>query len=362
MKYVDIRLVVLAMSFIAIFHACAPKNAASSGAVSQEPLTTPMGDFRMVTYNVENLFDVIDNPNTADEDFLPYGMNRWTEDRYNLKLKHIFKVLSNISEWDFPDVMCFTEIESREALNDLLERTPLSNGDFGIIHHESPDPRGIDVAFLYRRASLRPIQDEIIPIRFPFDSTARTRDILWVEALINKKDTIHFFLCHFPSRRGGETASEPRRNHVASVLRAKVDSIMQAQPNASIVISGDFNDMPDNGSMEDVLKAKGSVAAMQPGDLFNLMYQPYKNGQGTYKFQGYWNMLDQFIVTPAMLDTMNAIYVKPDGGKIFKPSWLEQPDDQGPGTKPFRTYSGPNYLGGYSDHFPIYMDIYFRKD
>lgn len=362
MKVLKVRLLVFIGIVGAFFQACAPKNVATTSVALPNDATETKGDFRIVTYNVENLFDTQDDPKTADEEFLPYGMNRWTEDRYNLKLKHIYKVLSNISGWDFPDVMCFTEIESRIALDDLLQRTPLSNGDFGIIHHESPDPRGIDVALLYRRESMRPIQDEVIPIRFPFDSTARTRDILWVKALINKKDTIHFFVAHFPSRRGGETASEPRRNHVASVLRAKVDSIMLAQPKAAIVISGDFNDMPDNNSMEEVLRAKGSVSAMQTGDLFNLMYQPYKNGSGTYKFQGYWNMLDQFIVTPSMLDTLNTIYVKPDGGKIFKPSWLEVPDEQGPGTKPFRTYSGPNYLGGYSDHFPIYMDLYFRKD
>jgi endonuclease/exonuclease/phosphatase family metal-dependent hydrolase len=338
------------------------KKTSSEKVVSSGTETWSAYDLRFVNYNVENLFDLIDDPQKEDDDFLPWGINKWNQERLQTKLKRIFKVIANISAWEYPGIITLTEIENRNVLEYLLSATPLSESDYHIIHEESPDPRGIDVAMLYRRSFFRPIRHEAIRVTFPFDPYARTRDILYVEGLVHKQDTLHIFVCHFPSRRGGEAASEPRRTYVASLVRAKIDSIMEASPAAKIIVTGDFNDEPANTSMREVLRGRESPEEMQPGDLYNMMYPMYKKGYGSYKFQASWNMLDQFLISAALLDTTGSVYTKRESAVIYKPEWLEVVDDVHPGTKPFRTYSGPNYLGGYSDHFPTYMDLYFRKE
>lgn len=333
---------------------------AKSGKVSS--FTWSNYDFRIVTYNVENLFDLKDNPNTADEDFLPWGMNKWNSERYQTKLKQIYKVLSNISSWEYPAVVALTEIENREVLEDLLSATPLRESDYNIIHEESPDPRGIDVAFMYRQSFFRPIKHEVLRINFPNDPNSRTRDVLYVEGMVHQGDTLHFYICHFPSRRGGEAISEPKRIFVASVVRNHIDSILNLKPAAQIIVTGDFNDEPANRSMQETLRAKESPELMRTGDLYNMMFPMYKKGYGTYKFQASWNMLDQFAISASLLDSTSTVFTRPSAVAIYQPEWLEMKDDLNPGTKPFRTYSGPSYLGGYSDHFPIYMDLYFRRE
>jgi len=319
------------------------------------------GDIRMVTYNVENLFDTKDDTLKDDNEFLPYGMKNWNYEKYTVKLRQLYKVIANIGGEKMPDMICLTEIENKKVLQDLIERTPLNDFDYGIIHEESPDPRGIDVGFLYRKTTFIPIKHEIIRINFPFDSTSKTRDVLMIEGLLNNEDTIHTFICHFPSRRGGEVASEPRRGFVASEVRKKVDSLLNININANIVVTGDFNDEPNNTSIYDTLNAKGNINNDNYRELYNFMYDMKVNkGLGTYKFQGYWNMLDHYIVSLSMLKGINKLYTPPNAAAIFKQPWLEQADDEAPGTKPFRTYGGPNYYGGYSDHFPVYLDIFFK--
>lgn len=346
---------------LTILSCSSPGNVSNNTSKSSSDNTWSTYDLRFVNYNVENLFDTQDDPNTADEDFLPYGVNRWTQDRYLVKLKNIFKVFANISAWEYPGIITLTEVENRKVLEDLLSGTPLSEADYNIIHEESPDPRGIDVAMLYRPSYFRPLTHEYIHVKFPFDENGRTRDILYVEGLVHQQDTLHIFACHFPSRRGGEATSEPRRLYVAGLVRHKVDSLLAVDPDKRIIITGDFNDEPSNASMQDVIRGKSDYTKLQPGDLYNMMFPLHKAGYGSYKFQTSWNMLDQFIVSPALLDTNQNVFTRPDAAVIFKPEWLELTDDANPGTKPFRTYSGPNYLGGYSDHFPTYVDLFFKK-
>lgn len=318
-------------------------------------------DLRFMTYNVENLFDTQDDPNKADEDFLPWGINKWNLERYQTKLKRIFKVISNISGWEYPGIIALTEIENRQVLEDLIQATPLTESDYSIIHEESPDARGIDVALLYRRSLFRPVTHTAIPVAIGSDPSFKTRDILYVEGLVNHHDTLHIFVCHFPSRRGGEAESEPKRILAASIVRSKADSILSHQPQARIIITGDFNDDPANRSIREILRGKASTDAMQEGDFYNMMYPMYLKGYGTYKFQSSWNMLDQYIISPGLLNPESTTYTTVESVQIFQPDWLSAQDDAHPGNKPARTYSGPNYLGGYSDHYPVYMDLYFRK-
>lgn len=317
-------------------------------------------DMRIVTYNVENLFDTKHDEGKRDHDFLPWGMNNWTQERYQTKLKKIFKVLANISEWEYPAIISLTEIENRAVLEDLISATPLSESDYAILHEESPDVRGIDVAILYKESMFQPISHEAILVNFPGQKNFKTRDILYTKGVVNKKDTLHFFVTHFPSRLGGEAESEPKRLRAATILRNKADSILIQEPNANIIITGDFNDDPTNASVYSVLRGKETLENAEPGDFFNMMYASYMKGYGSYKYQSTWNMLDQFIVSPSLLDKNNGIYTTTTSAYIFQPDWLSINDDRHPGLKPLRTYSGPNYIGGYSDHYPVFMDIYFN--
>jgi predicted extracellular nuclease len=321
------------------------------------------GDLRFVFYNVENLFDTFDDSLTQDEEFLPWGMQAWSKERYEDKLKKIFKVLVNVGGWELPEMIGLCEIENRFVLEELIRKTPLSREKYGVIHEDSPDARGIDLGFLYRKDAFFPIHHQAIRIKFPMSPETKTRDILYIEGLVNnKKDKLHIFVCHFPSRRGGQADSEPRRVYVAEIIRAKMDSILATDAQANIVVTGDFNDEPTNNSIVNVLQAKGNWDGLQPNELYNFMYKfKVDEGLGTYKFQGYWNMLDQYIVSQGLMNAENPVYLKPNSAQIYKKNWLMQEDTDNPGQKPFRTYGGALYYGGYSDHLPIYLDIFFNK-
>ncbi|MCO5247629.1 MAG: hypothetical protein M9887_01590 [Chitinophagales bacterium] len=356
------KIFLLAFLPIFVFTTCKSPNVVNS--TLQQDITTQHKnyDIRIMTYNVENLFDTKDDPEKEDGEFLPWGIKKWTYDRYLTKLKRIFKVISNISEWEYPGIIALTEIENGDVLEDLIHLTPLVESDYGIIHEESPDARGIDVAFLYRHSVFRPITHEKLPVTLSDDPHFKTRDILYIQGLINKNDTLHFFVTHFPSRLGGEAYSESKRVRAATVIRHKVDSILNINSMAKIIITGDFNDEPSNKSVEEALRGKSSLENARQGDLFNMMYEMHSKGYGTYKYQSQWNMLDQYIISPGLLDKTSNVYTNADGARIFQPDWLSVNDDAYPGLKPNRTYSGPNYIGGYSDHYPVYMDLYFKKD
>ncbi|MCP4122984.1 MAG: endonuclease [Bacteroidetes bacterium] len=327
---------------------------------ANDPAFSDRGDLRFVFYNVENLFDIFNDTTTIDEEFLPYGIKGWNRERYDDKLHKIFKVLVNTGGWELPEIIGLCEIENRLVLQDLLNRTPLARERYGIIHEDSPDARGIDLGFLFRKDKFIPIGHEAIQIDFPFDSIT-TRDILRIEGLVNKRDTLHIFLCHFPSRRGGQAVSEPKRMYVAGRVRAKVDSILQAQPGARIIITGDFNDEPTNKSIQEGLLSTGSWNDLAPAELHNYMHSfKVDDGLGTYKYQGYWNMLDQFMISAGLTLPKGEVYLKENSAQIFKRDWLMQEDPDAPGEKPFRTFGGAYYYGGYSDHLPIYLDIFFN--
>lgn len=305
----------------------------------------------VVFYNVENLFDTVNSPGIIDEDFTPDGKYQWTSERYAKKLKDLAKVLGKTTTSELPSVIGLCEVENRHVVKDLFETGTLRKGSYQIIHEESPDARGIDVAFAFRPSAMRLLHHEAIRYGFHFEPTTTTRDILYVKTLAGT-DTLHFFVNHWSSRRGGQEASEPKRLIPANIIRQRSDSLMGIDATARIIIMGDFNDYPDSKTMTDVLR---SVPGFGSG-LTNLTHHFHMAGKGTYNYKGEWGMLDQFIVSDGLLNATSGLSVTDSSAAIFSPDWLLYTDKEG-NQSPNRTYGGPNYYGGYSDHLPIVLTL-----
>jgi exonuclease III len=249
-------------------------------------------------------------------------------------------------------------VENRYVLNKLIYQTPLKKFNYRLIHHDSPDLRGVDVALLYRPEKFNIISSQCIRIIFPFDTVAQTREILMVKGKVFQSDTIILFVNHWPSRRGGYLESEPRRHFVAGLLRSVTDSIFRTDPGPNIIIMGDFNDEPENTSLSQVLAARPADSDAGADDLINLMYaERKKSGEGTIKYQGQWSVFDQFIVSGNLAGISGKDHPLRAEAHIFKGDFLVESDDRYLGEKLKRTYSGPRYLGGFSDHLPVYLDL-----
>lgn len=313
--------------------------------------------YRIMSYNTENLFDTFHDSLKNDKDFLPGGMYGWSMVKYKDKLNHICKVIIGVGGWEPPELVALLEIENQRCLEDLTKNTALAKINYGIIHEESPDVRGVDVALLYRKNKFTPLYHKAIPINFPDNSSKKTRDILYAKGITDKNDTLHIFVNHWPSRLGGEMESEPYRTYVASVLRNVVDSIFKSTPKALIVIVGDFNDEPENSSVKDILKARIKYDTIKTNELYNLSFYLQGKGEGSHKFQGKWSMLDQIIVSGAFLAKVQPLYFTLDDAHVYKASFLLEKDETNIGDKPSRTYVGFKYNGGYSDHLPVFLDI-----
>ena len=305
-------------------------------------------------YNCENLFDTKNDPEINDEDFLPESKSQWTEDRYQAKLKNLAKVIDSLGGG--PAVLGVCEVENRQVLEDLVKTDPIAKKGYGIVHQNSPDKRGIDVAMIYQTAVFTPSFTKMIRVSLPDDPEFITRDIMLVKGLLNKKP-FYFFINHWPSRRGGEEKSEVKRIAAAKAARFSVDTILAANPKANIVLMGDFNDEPIDTSMKSILMASLDQSKIEH-KLYNTMSVLKKAGEGSHYFGGGKHMLDQIVVTGALLSPKSKPHLKSESSTIYHPIWMQ---DQNPKYKgsPFRTYAGQKYLGGYSDHFPVYTVLEF---
>jgi endonuclease/exonuclease/phosphatase family metal-dependent hydrolase len=313
-------------------------------------------------YNVENLFDTEDDPQKSDNEFLPDGVRHWTKGRYQTKLNNIAKVITSAGEWEAPALVGMSEVENDKVLKDLTLYSPLKKADYRFVVTESPDTRGIDVALLYQRDKFKYIAHSAYTIRFPYNNRKKTRDILHVTGLVLSRDTVDVFVCHFPSRRGGEQESEPDRIYVASVLKNKVDSLMNIRKNAHIIIMGDFNDEPSNKSISQTLKAKPVSKNIERRSLYNL-FLPFekKNNIGSYKYGKQWNLLDQIIVSGNLIEGSKAIRVQTQTATIFRRDFMVTDDKTHGGKRPKKTFHGNKHEGGYSDHLPVYVDLQIDK-
>jgi len=246
-----------------------------------------------------------------------------------------------------------------QCLEDLVYKSPLEKFGYKIVHQESKDARGIDVAFLYRPEFFQLISYHSFELIFPADHSP-TRDILYMKGLAGN-DTLHLFVNHWPSRYGGQAATDPKRQFAAKTLKEKFDSLLLINPNAAIVAMGDFNDHPDDISMNEVLRAKKDTLHLKQGDLINLVWQ-YEKIKGTHSYQHEWGILDQFIIPPHMIQNhSNYLHTPFELAQIFDAEFLLEPESDGIGLRPNRTYVGFSYHGGYADHLPIYLDILFAK-
>ncbi|HET7734035.1 MAG TPA: endonuclease, partial [Paludibacter sp.] len=333
------------LSFILLF--------AWSYSVAQQ---TERQNFKIMCYNVENYFDCVDDSLTDDSEFLPGGMRGWNYNKYQTKQAHISKVITAIGGWEAPALVGMCEVESEKCLIDLTRYSGLKNLRYKFLHHESPVARGIDVALLYQPTQFKPIHDEAIRINFPNAPHSKTRDILFATGIIPTGDTLHVFVCHFPSRLGGELESEEKRMYVASMVRGKADSLFAMNSHANIVIMGDFNDFPTDKSLLNVLNAKPLTNSVSSGNLYNLMYKMHTEGNGTNKHEGDWGTLDQMIVSGNLLQQHGHIFTKQSDAHIFNAGFLLENDKTFLGTQPFRTYVGFKYQEGFSDHLPVYTD------
>ncbi len=314
--------------------------------------------FRVVFYNVENLFDYFDDSTTLDEEFLPNRGRFWNKERYLRKQGNLAKTIIATGGWEPPALIGLCEVENRYVLNSLTGFTSLKPAGYEIIHQDSKDRRGIDVAALYRPDKFELLDYQYYQLRFPFDTTSRTRDILHVIGKLPNQDTLHFFVNHWPSKFGGEFETQPKRYYAAKFVRQKVDSLLRINQNAAIIVTGDFNDEPEEESMTTGLGVKTSVSDLGTKDLYNLMYD-VRYLTGTHSFENKWGILDQFIVSGSLMIKTSKTTIYRNTAQIFDMPFLITEGATGD-TRPLRTYRGPKYIGGYSDHLPILLDLILK--
>lgn len=303
-------------------------------------------------YNLENLFDTIDDPLTNDAEFLPDGANQWTAERYEKKLANMSKVISLVAkEYGNCVAIGVSEVENEGVLIDLVNHPNLKPLNYGVVHHDSPDRRGVDVALLYQKDRFTVL--DVVPYRlYTDDTTFRTRDQLLVKGLIDGFDTVHIIVNHWPSKLGGEQRSMPKRIAAAELSKHISDSLMQANPAAKVMIMGDLNDNPNAQSILNYLEAKKKAKDTQVNQLFNPMYKLYMDGIWSYVYRDEPNVIDQIIISYGLLNAKKGY--KYAGVQIYRANFLLTKSGSYEGT-PLRTFAAGTYLGGYSDHLPVYI-------
>lgn len=294
----------------------------SIGAQERNSLT-------IIFYNTENFFDCEHDTLHNDYEFLPSGQRHWTCGRMDYKAEQTARVLANAGGSSTPALIGLCEVENRKCLSLLCRK--MVDYHYNILHSESPDERGIDVALLYDRKQFQLLDSAFL--RVGASKGLRTRDILYAKGGTRDGDTLHVFVCHLPSMLGGAKASEWKRQAAKDLLRHCTDSILGCNRNAQIIVMGDMNCRP----ADDI------------SGLHNRMQELQQKGIGTEKYRGRWTCLDQFYLSHA-LDSMCSV-------SVYAPAWLSERDDKYTGTRPKRTFYGYKYRrDGYSDHFPIVLE------
>ena len=305
--------------------------------------------FTLIQFNCENLFDCVDDPKKADEEFLPDAYRHWTKGRYWKKLNGIGQEIvacgGEGANWKLPDLVALCEVENDSVMRDLTKRSLLRTAGYEYVVTHSPDIRGINVALMYSPFTFRLLHYQSITVPLVKDMRP-TRDILYVKGTVITGDTLHVFVLHAPSRSMGEANSRPYRVAVAKRLCSVTDSIRRVNAHAEIIVAGDFNDygkaealqrISENGLVDVTKDAKG------------------KNGsKGTYRYHGEWGSLDHVFVS----STMAARWVE---SFIYDADFLLEDDEKYGGKHPKRTYLGPKYIGGYSDHLPLVVRFCLKE-
>lgn len=354
MKKIGLLFLVIGIGF-----ACAPshnQNASKPGNGDKSYKVNTVA-----FYNVENLFDTIDDPNTQDEKSPIMDLDKDIRGEiYWKKNENMAKVIADVGSdvaKNAPVLVGLAEIENRVVLEDLVNDDHLKDGNYGIAHFDSPDYRGIDVALLYQKDIFHPTSTSahevvIYDIDNP-ENRYYTRDVLLVTGELDG-DEMHVLVNHWPSRYGGEKRSRKNREVAAAVNKRLVDSLYDEDPKSKVIIMGDMNDGPYNSSMKNVLKAKANPEDVKPGGIYNPMENMLKKkGLGTIGYQDSWDLFDQILVNHEMLEKDYSTYRYWKAG-IFNPAYLTNEEGRWKGY-PFRSYADGEFTGGYSDHYPVYM-------
>ena len=292
--------------------------------------------YKIAFYNVENFFDTINGEN-IDEEFLPEAKLKWNTKKYQEKIKHLNTVIHSLN---YPAILGLCEVENKGVLNDLIkaQSKTSSSPSYGIVHHESPDTRGIDAAFIYNKNTVRLLESGNLEVIL--DKSKPTRDIVWAKFLL-KKDTIICLVNHWPSRRGGTKESDYKRIKAAKTAKLFINSILKENPNSKIILMGDLNDYPSNNAPQIIQKIP----------MYPMILNTSGSYGGTHCYRNHWGVIDHIMVSEALKNN-GAI---PSSGKINEFDYLFTEYKEH--IVPFRTFGGGKYLGGYSDHLPVSIEI-----
>ena len=313
-------------------------------------------------YNLENFYDTINDPHVNDEEFTPAGVRNYNSQIYLDKVEKLATVISKIGTDEKPEsgspdgvaILGVAEIENENVLKDLVNNPLLKKRNYQIVHYDSKDARGVDVAMLYNPKYFKVIESKPLFVQLPGGTKDAyyTRDILWVKGKLDG-EIIHIYVNHWPSRYGGEERSSPAREAAAMVCKKHIDSINAVDGEQKVVIMGDLNDDPISPSVAEVLKAKAKIKDVRKGGLFNPWVNMYKKGFGTLAYQDAWGLFDQIIISYPWLDTeQSGFYFYKQ--VIFNREFMTENKGRYKGY-PMRTWDGITYRGGYSDHYPTYL-------
>jgi len=311
-------------------------------------------------YNVENLFDTINNPNKFDEASPIMELNFNRSDIYKKKVRNMARVISDIGadvSNNAPVIIGLAEVENREVIEDLANDPALVGKDYGIVHFESPDARGIDVALMYQKEFFTPIDTSSHELKIYDDLTRKrvyTRDQLLVSGKL-EGEMIHVIVSHWPSRSGGEARSRPKRIAAAKLNKRIIDSLQAIDPYAKIFSMGDLNDDPTNSSLKDVLKAKRDKEDVKLKGIYNPMEDFFRKGLGSNAYRDAWSLFDQILITKPLLDTDYSSFRFYKAG-VFNKQYLTNKKGRYKGY-PFRSFADGGFTNGFSDHFPVYVHI-----
>jgi endonuclease/exonuclease/phosphatase family metal-dependent hydrolase len=315
-----------------------------------QDLPSAKNSVTIVFWNVENLYDIFNDPKTNDDEFLPESPKQWNDEKYKKKIAGIGKVLSSINEKELPSLIGLAEVENQKVLEDLIATQKLKKIKYGIIHYDSKDERSIDVALLFNKDEIEVVESKAIPVEFGPEIQDVTRDILYVKCKIKDDNTYHIFVNHWPSRTPGAEESEIKRISAAISLRKEVDNILNFENKARIIIMGDFNDEPTNKSLMQVLNASNKRKNVNNRDLYNMMYDAHNTGnEGSITYMDNWQMFDQIIVSPELFTRSKGYSLSYGDGKVYKGEQVLFTDP------PNRSYGGNTYYGGVSDHLPVFV-------
>lgn len=333
--------------------------AASASAQREEGETS----FRMMQYNVENLFDTLHDAGYDDYEFLPNGSKKWDSRRYWAKQARLSRVIAAAGGASPIDIVSLCEVENDSVVYDLCRKTKLHWLGYEFLMTKSSDARGIDVALLYQPGTFKPLSHTSIRIPYAPEKERPTRDILHVSGLLQTGDTLDVFVCHWPSRRGGSAQSMRYRKRAAKLLRSYADSVRDMRQNSLEVFMGDFNDEEEDASIAVGLGAKiykPGITSTNPNEIYVLQPSSASSSnsiRGTYKFRGQWNRLDHIMLSGNIFSPSSSLRYVQHSYRIFAPPFLLQKPSSGSGYSIARTYLGPIYKGGTSDHLPLLVDL-----